>query len=274
MAGLQRAEELRRVARLARLDPVARRRRAGHAGARDRDPVAPRHRTGAPRLPGAAHQPLPRAAGSAAPTGIPTTSCASTTAAPPSGTAGASTNRCSSSDGAPGRLPHDLQHYPYRDISDHLATIDRYTTLAAEQMAADGDDAVDRRGRAPSAVRVSAELPAARRLPERRRRLHRLGAELVLRVSEAGKPGSEDRGRDQTGPRPASSHRPSIPTSILDSAHVLPPHRHRAHLARRTEPGAAHRARPAGARPPRDARGQRRRASCGSARRKGSSWSR
>ena len=40
--------------------------------------------------------------------------------------------------GEPGRLNHDLQHYPYRDISDHLATIDRYTTLAAEQLRADG----------------------------------------------------------------------------------------------------------------------------------------
>jgi glycosyltransferase involved in cell wall biosynthesis len=40
--------------------------------------------------------------------------------------------------GAPGQLRHDLQHYPYRDISHHLATIDRYTTLAAEQMAAEG----------------------------------------------------------------------------------------------------------------------------------------
>ena len=40
--------------------------------------------------------------------------------------------------GEPGHLKHDLQHYPYRDISDHLATIDRYTTLAAEQMQADG----------------------------------------------------------------------------------------------------------------------------------------
>jgi glycosyltransferase involved in cell wall biosynthesis len=39
---------------------------------------------------------------------------------------------------APGHLTHDLQHYPYRDISHHLATIDRYTTLAAEQMATDG----------------------------------------------------------------------------------------------------------------------------------------
>jgi glycosyltransferase involved in cell wall biosynthesis len=40
--------------------------------------------------------------------------------------------------GEPGQLTHDLQHYPYRNISDHLATIDRYTTLAAEQMRADG----------------------------------------------------------------------------------------------------------------------------------------
>ena len=38
----------------------------------------------------------------------------------------------------PGRLRHELQHYPYRDISHHLATIDRYTTLAAEQWLAEG----------------------------------------------------------------------------------------------------------------------------------------
>jgi glycosyltransferase involved in cell wall biosynthesis len=41
-------------------------------------------------------------------------------------------------DGGPGVLKSDLQHFPYRDISDHLATIDRYTTLAADQMRADG----------------------------------------------------------------------------------------------------------------------------------------
>jgi glycosyltransferase involved in cell wall biosynthesis len=40
--------------------------------------------------------------------------------------------------GAPGQLRNDLQHYAYRDISHHLATIDRYTTLAAEQAFADG----------------------------------------------------------------------------------------------------------------------------------------
>jgi glycosyltransferase involved in cell wall biosynthesis len=41
-------------------------------------------------------------------------------------------------DGEPGLLTHDLQHFPYRDISDHLATIDRYTTLAAAQMRGEG----------------------------------------------------------------------------------------------------------------------------------------
>ena len=41
-------------------------------------------------------------------------------------------------DSEPGALASDLQHHPYRDISHHLATIDRYTTLAADQMRADG----------------------------------------------------------------------------------------------------------------------------------------
>jgi glycosyltransferase involved in cell wall biosynthesis len=36
--------------------------------------------------------------------------------------------------GAVGELVGELQHYAYRDIADHLETIDRYTTLAARQM--------------------------------------------------------------------------------------------------------------------------------------------
>jgi glycosyltransferase involved in cell wall biosynthesis len=36
--------------------------------------------------------------------------------------------------GSTGRLTGDLQHYAYRDISDHLETIDRYTSFAAAQM--------------------------------------------------------------------------------------------------------------------------------------------
>ena len=41
-------------------------------------------------------------------------------------------------DGRPERLRGELQHFPYRDIADHLATIDRYTTLAAAEWHADG----------------------------------------------------------------------------------------------------------------------------------------
>ena len=41
-------------------------------------------------------------------------------------------------DGAPGRLGGELQHYAYRDIAHHVDTINKYTTLAAEQMHADG----------------------------------------------------------------------------------------------------------------------------------------
>jgi glycosyltransferase involved in cell wall biosynthesis len=40
--------------------------------------------------------------------------------------------------GTRGRLRNELQHYAYRDIADHLETMDRYTTLAARQMAEAG----------------------------------------------------------------------------------------------------------------------------------------
>ena len=41
-------------------------------------------------------------------------------------------------DGQVGRLRAEIEHRAYRDVSHHLATIDRYTTLAAHQMRADG----------------------------------------------------------------------------------------------------------------------------------------
>jgi (heptosyl)LPS beta-1,4-glucosyltransferase len=37
-------------------------------------------------------------------------------------------------DGRLGELRHDLQHFPFRDIADHVDTINRYTTYAAQQM--------------------------------------------------------------------------------------------------------------------------------------------
>jgi len=55
--------------------------------------------------------------------------------------------------GEPGQLRRDLQHFPYRDISDHLATIERYTTLAAEEMTANG--------RAPTMAGVALHPPFA-----------------------------------------------------------------------------------------------------------------
>jgi glycosyltransferase involved in cell wall biosynthesis len=41
-------------------------------------------------------------------------------------------------DGTVGRLRGDLEHYTYRDVSHHMQTIDRYTTLWAEQAFAEG----------------------------------------------------------------------------------------------------------------------------------------
>ena len=43
--------------------------------------------------------------------------------------------------GGIGQLEGDLEHYAYRDIADHLETIDRYTTYAARQMREDGRQA-------------------------------------------------------------------------------------------------------------------------------------
>lgn len=55
--------------------------------------------------------------------------------------------------GEPGQLRNDLQHFAYRDISHHLQTIDRYTTLAAEEMAANG--------RTPGALALALHPPFA-----------------------------------------------------------------------------------------------------------------
>jgi len=41
-------------------------------------------------------------------------------------------------NGRIGTLAGELQHFPYRDVSDHLETIDRYTTYAARQMREQG----------------------------------------------------------------------------------------------------------------------------------------
>lgn len=56
-------------------------------------------------------------------------------------------------DGPVGRLQGELEHHAYRDVSHHLQTIDRYTTLAARQMSREGRRAgwVDLAVRPPAA---------------------------------------------------------------------------------------------------------------------------
>ena len=44
-------------------------------------------------------------------------------------------------DGEAGQLAGEILHDGYRDLSEHLRKIDRYTTLAAEDWAAQGRDA-------------------------------------------------------------------------------------------------------------------------------------
>ncbi len=56
-------------------------------------------------------------------------------------------------EGAVGQLRHELEHYAYRDLSHHVETMNRYTTLAAEQMFADG--------RRASWVDLAVQPPAA-----------------------------------------------------------------------------------------------------------------
>jgi glycosyltransferase involved in cell wall biosynthesis len=56
-------------------------------------------------------------------------------------------------DGRTLRLRHELLHYPYRDVSEHLVKIDRYTTLIAEQWRAEG--------RRASALRAAVHPPLA-----------------------------------------------------------------------------------------------------------------
>jgi glycosyltransferase involved in cell wall biosynthesis len=41
-------------------------------------------------------------------------------------------------EGGAGRLKHEIQHWPYRDIAHHVDTMNRYTTLAAEELFEEG----------------------------------------------------------------------------------------------------------------------------------------
>lgn len=58
-----------------------------------------------------------------------------------------------SARGSVGRLGGELQHFAYRDIADHLETMDRYTTYAARQM--------HERGRRAAWLQVAGHPPLA-----------------------------------------------------------------------------------------------------------------
>jgi len=55
-------------------------------------------------------------------------------------------------DGPVGTLPGDIEHHTYRDIADHLRTIDRFTTIGARELHA--------RGRGGAAWRMAVHPPA------------------------------------------------------------------------------------------------------------------
>ena len=73
-------------------------------------------------------------AGCGRPTCIRTTSCGCTTGVSAHGTGCTCTSRSRSRRASAGYLKGELQHYPYKDLSEHLIRMDRYTTLAAQQM--------------------------------------------------------------------------------------------------------------------------------------------
>ena len=118
-------------------------------------------------------------AGCDRPTGIPTTSCASTIGAARAGRAGY-VHESVKADGAVTDLRGELLHYAYRDLAHHFQTMDRYTTLAARQMFEDGRRAGFFDLAVASAGGVSPQLPAPWRLSRRHARPDRLGDECAL----------------------------------------------------------------------------------------------
>ena len=251
LAGLRRPEEPRGVARRARLDPVAGRRRARHAGAGRRDPAdccAP-----SPRPPGYRIPRVTRYLGR----WIRTTDwypdwqlrlydrrrARWSDATGPRVGAGRRAACCDCAASSSTTPTATSRH--------HVATIDRYTTLAAERDGRGGHDQLGPAARRRTAIAAFLRnyLLQARH-PRRRGRARHLGDQRVLRLAEA----REAAGTTASdGPACRSAARYDA-VGGSRQAHVLAPHRHGAHLARRPEPGAADRDGAARARPPHGAR--------------------
>ena len=160
-------------------------------------------------------------------------------------------------------------------LSRHLATTSRRSIATRRWRPSSGSPRAAGRTRfeavAAPAAGVPPQLHPARRLQGRRRRPARVGAELVLRLPEAREAvGAAARAPSRSRHRRSANRSRRSAVAIDTRADVLAAHRHGADVARRAEPGARHGAGPARARAPDDARRALRRASCGSARRKGS----
>ena len=224
-----------------------------HAGAGRRDP---RHARAAarPRLSDSASDVVSRALDPEHRLVSGSRSCGSTIAARArwNHAAGA---RAVELDGPPGRLRHELQHFAYRDVSHHLSTIDRYTTLAAEQWLADG-----RRTTALAAV-VHPPLAFLRNYVLRRGFADGAAGLLVsalnsyyvfLKLVKLWE--RQQIAAVRPAHRAGASDAPAAgPEARRADRDVLPPHRHGAELARRPEPGAGHGHGPARARSSGDA---------------------
>ena len=87
-------------------------------------------------------------------------------------------------NGRVGRLRNELQHYAYRDIAEHMETIEHYTTLAARQMYEQGRRATAFDLVLPVDVRVLSKLHPQARVSRRQRRPDHLADERGLRPSE------------------------------------------------------------------------------------------
>ena len=91
-------------------------------------------------------------------------------------------------DGRIERLKGVLMHESIRDLEDALGKVDRYSTDGAAMLYQQGRRARLAHGHPARRVDVSANVPAARRVPRRPRRLHGGGVrrrEHLLQVSQA-----------------------------------------------------------------------------------------
>ena len=226
VARLHRAEELRGVAGQPRLDLLAGRGRAGDAGPGRRDQGDAGGRPGMRRLPHAARQPLSRPLD---PVDRLVPRLPAAPLRPAQGEMGRAVRprvRAGRGRGRPAARGTRAPSVPRRlaPPADHRSVLEPGGAADVRGRPAHRSAA----NRAPRRRGVSQELRPARRNQGRRARPHRVAAQLVLRGDEV---------REALG------------------AMFTPPHRHRPHLARGTEPGPPDGARSPGARPPHRARG-------------------